>query len=370
MSDSVSSLGSPGKRANVPRPRVTCCVFVSTISSAATVALCLVFFAPNADYCGRDAECVWTANDVPAKLSKLQIPSNVANNTEFHLIATWFAAERVDMQQASYLVIVAWVSAVASSVTSAIVVTFIPHKVQSDFESKGTLSNVSQDIRTPWGRMFAVMLFVACLVSMTSMYTLHIYPSWYPLSTPKKFYVTMYQEFNEIRWRILWATLPNVGLMYTALLPSLSKNKGTHIALSIVHNVAAPLAMAVASVMETLQLAYGENAFSHFFCRDGCATYWGPLNNYQRLRVVVVSCNWLAIIIFLSIQVYLGTGDVLGAQIKRSYGLSLVSFYSEITALFLIFSLPAIQGVHNFYVRCEHDVFYDAYRVYLARNKA
>merc|ERR1712187_402250 len=102
---------------------------------------------------------------------------------------------------------------------------------------------------------------------------------------------------------------PQVGLMFTAAIPSLSNTRGYRLALTIVHNVAAPLAVAFMLIMETVQLAYGELAFEHFFDNNGLPWWSGPLSNLQRHRVVVVIYAWLSISVFFGVQVYYGIGD-------------------------------------------------------------
>merc|ERR1712048_971628 len=113
-------------------------------------------------------------------------------------------------------------------------------------------------------------------------------------------------------------------------------NSGTKVAMSVVHNIAAPLGVGFAVIMETIQLFWGENGFAYFFCTED-ASWWGPLTTIQRIRVVVLCDAWIALVVFLSLQVYFGIGDVLGVQIKTSYRRALVSFFGEITVLFCVF---------------------------------
>jgi hypothetical protein len=282
-------------------------------------------------------------------------------STGAYAIAAALGVSNHKTMQASALMLVALFSAILCTITSAFVVTFRPKNAPWDFEKKGTLSNASQDVSQPRGRMFAVMLFIACMLSMVSMYPLYIYPAWNSWVTdPGLAFFPMFQDTTEVQWRIAWGTIPYVGLMYTALLPSLSENKGTNIALTIVHNIAAPLSMAFILVMETYQLSSGENAFEHFFCNEP-ASYWGPLTQTQRLRVVVLCNTWVYALVFLGVQVYLGLGDVLGMPIRTSHALALVSFYAEIASLVSVMALPAIQSVACLVYLNHRDVFLDAW---------
>eukprot|EP00927_Polykrikos_kofoidii_P067068 TRINITY_DN6259_c0_g1_i4.p1 TRINITY_DN6259_c0_g1~~TRINITY_DN6259_c0_g1_i4.p1 ORF type:complete len:396 (-),score=33.66 TRINITY_DN6259_c0_g1_i4:102-1253(-) len=325
-----------------PRGRYVCSIYLGVVSVASILGVCIVRQARGVRAC---------ENAVP--------PLIIPDNPRFHLkdsevyqtlspggygIAMSFGQERNDALKASALVVLAFISACLCTVTAAYVVTFNSSDVQEDFEIKATLSNTCQDVTTPRGRMFAVMLFVACIFSSLSMYTLCIYSRWFPWLEAAALRDNVFQSRVESNWRIVWAIVPNIGLMYTALLPSLSNNEHTNIALSLVHNIAAPLAVAFACIMETVQLAWGENAIGYFFCGEEDASLIGPLHWSQRGRVVILFYVWSACLLFLSIQVYLGVGSVLGVRIKTSYSPALVSFYSEITTLILIFLLPAIQG--------------------------
>mmetsp|Transcript_11513 Transcript_11513/g.20375 ORF Transcript_11513/g.20375 Transcript_11513/m.20375 type:complete len:387 (+) Transcript_11513:71-1231(+) len=261
------------------------------------------------------------------------------------------ARERDKVLEAVNLVVIAFGATVLASITSALVATYKPEMLPPDFQTKGTLSNVSQDISTPHGRMFTVSLFTAALLMLMSRYTYWLYRPWYPeldLAT-NPFMRNSLGPRAERRWRSAWANLPNVGFMFTAALPSLSDNSGFWCVLTMVHNVAAPLSMAFAVVMETVQLNYGENAFKSFFTEESATPYYGPLSNFQRLRVVVCLYTWVAGLVFLGLQVYFGIGDVLGVKIKKSYNLALMSFYGEVFGMCLAFSLPALSACEQWY---------------------
>jgi len=190
---------------------------------------------------------------------------------------------------------------------------------------------------------------MGALMLMFSMYTLYIYPNWMPMFSSVDddvifLYGSGFQSYSERGWKIAWAIFPNLALMYTALLPSLSNTEGTNMAMVLVHNITAPLGVGFGVIMQTFQLSWGENAFAYFFCSEN-ASWLGPLNIFQRIRVMVVCNCWVAVVVFLSLQVYFGIGDAFGIKIKTNYRLALVSFFSEITVLFCVFGLPAIQGL-------------------------
>merc|ERR1712224_10570 len=119
------------------------------------------------------------------------------------------------------------------------------------------------------------------------------------------------------------------GFMFTAAIPSLSDTSGYKFVLMLVHNVCAPFATVMCAVMETVQLSYGECAFSFFFSLEP-ATVFGPLTLFQRLRVITVILAWSAATLFLTLQVYLGLGTMVGLRIHTSYSLSLISLFAEV----------------------------------------
>merc|ERR1712194_379642 len=115
--------------------------------------------------------------------------------------------------------------------------------------------------------------------------------------------------------------------------------------MTIVHNVTAPLALAFMVIMETVQLEYGEQVFSHFFSNEGLPFWAGRITVFQRFRCVIVVCALLSISVFLSVQIYYGVGDMFGIVLKKPYSLALVSFFGEVTALIVVFSLPPVAGL-------------------------
>jgi len=240
----------------------------------------------------------------------------------------------------------AFLAAILSTVTSSAVATFMPKYLPADFNEKGTLSNVSQRIETAWGRMFTVTLFTAAICLMFSNYTFWVYRPWSPMLDLRKNPIVKSNlaPALERSFRSYWAVVPNIGFMIAAAVPSFSVNRDLECVLTAVHNVAAPVSMAFAVVMETVQLSYGENAFASFFSSEPATPIYGPLDNFQRLRVVLCTYAWIAGIIFLSIQVYLGLKTVLGLKIPTSYGLALTSFYCEVIGMCLAFALPLVAS--------------------------
>jgi len=248
--------------------------------------------------------------------------------------------------QASIFALVSFFCVVCAVLTSSVVVLHDPDLVPGDFHEKGTLSNVSQDVREPHGRLFSVALFTSGMLMVSSMYTFWLYRPWAPTYNPllNPLDQAIFEGKVEHYYRALWVILPNVGFMFTAAIPSLSDSGGYKFALMLTHNLCAPIAMAFNIIMESIQLNYGENAFAYFFSDQPTPVY-GVLTRFQRARVVVVSMAWVAVLIFLSLQTYLGTGSMLGKKIKTSYDLALASFFAEVFCMVLVAALPALAGL-------------------------
>lgn len=266
-------------------------------------------------------------------------------------LSSLIALQRSTQLQSCLFCIISCGAVILSTMTSAAVATLDPKKVPDDFESKGTLSNVSQDVATPHGRMFTVSLFTASLLSLISMYTTTLYRPWSPalIIGDNPFMKVAFAPRWERRWRLAWVIIPNVGFMFTAAIPSMSGDK-MHDAwenvLTATHNLFAPLSMAFAVVMETVQLSYGENAFYSFWNSGHESTdFYGPLSNCQRLRVIVCIYAWASAGVFLGIQTYLGMETVVGLKIRKSYRLALISFYGEVLGMIFAFALPALQAI-------------------------
>eukprot|EP00927_Polykrikos_kofoidii_P074280 TRINITY_DN7026_c0_g1_i1.p1 TRINITY_DN7026_c0_g1~~TRINITY_DN7026_c0_g1_i1.p1 ORF type:complete len:431 (+),score=16.95 TRINITY_DN7026_c0_g1_i1:56-1294(+) len=341
----LSSLSKKRTRDGFVRPRVTCAIFVSCACSFFILATCVLAVVPTAKGCEDKVDNC----DGAATGDQFRGEYNSYVASYQHL----FAAQMSRTWAAAFLTIVSYFSVILSLVTATVVVTFVPHKVPDDFESNPTVGNVCQDVYKPAGRMFSVLLFIAGSVSMASKYTLHIYPNWCPLATRSTFYLTALQNHYERQMRLAWVTFPNIGLMYSAALPSLSNRMGTNVIMAMVHNIAGPASLCFILVMETWQLSYGENAFSYFSCDEVCACYSGKITPVQRLRVFVVCCTWFAALSWCTIQAYLISDKLFKLPVRRSYGLALVSFYSEIAVFALVFALPAIQACGLFFRRRE-----------------
>lgn len=249
--------------------------------------------------------------------------------------------------QSSTLVFIVFLAVVGASIPSTLVATFNPELVPPDFEAKGTLSNVAQDASSPHGRLFTVMLFTAGIMQTFSMYTFWLYKPWAPKNDffQNPWNTQVFEPESERMWRTLWVTVPNVGFMFTAALPSLSDTEGYKLALALVHNLFAPLSMLFCLVMETVQLAYGEGAFVHFFTNEVTFPYV-EITAITRQRVILALYTWAAGATFISIQVYLGL-SLVGVKIRLSYSLALVSFYAEVACFILAFFLPVLAALET-----------------------
>lgn len=261
-------------------------------------------------------------------------------------LASLIGLDRQYKLQGSILTLVSFCCVWMATITSTHVAMVHPDKVPTDFEEKGTLSNVSQDVTEPHGRLFTVALFTSGLLNIGAMYTFWLYRAWAPWYDPIENPLghPTFQTRDERKFRTAWVIIPSVGFMFTAAIPSLSDTSGYKFALMIVHNVTAPLSMAACIVMETIQLKFGENAFEYFWTTDPAPVY-GPLTMFQRMRVLVVMIAWICGVVFLGLQVYLGLGSALGMKIKTNYGLGLLSMFAEVGGMVLVAALPAIAGL-------------------------
>merc|ERR1712232_252566 len=125
-------------------------------------------------------------------------------------------------------------------------------------------------------------------------------------------------------WSIVWNIVPQVGLMFVAVIPSFSSHRGYQDILTLIHAACAILSMAFMVTMEIVQLQYGEQAFTNFFAKAWIPSGWSqdewggnhfPLNMgmgpleltaNQRWRVVLSVYAVIAILVFLSVQVCFG----------------------------------------------------------------
>eukprot|EP00930_Biecheleria_cincta_P050812 TRINITY_DN35987_c0_g1_i1.p1 TRINITY_DN35987_c0_g1~~TRINITY_DN35987_c0_g1_i1.p1 ORF type:complete len:275 (+),score=31.89 TRINITY_DN35987_c0_g1_i1:257-1081(+) len=263
------------------------------------------------------------------------------------------------------------------TIPASILVTRSPWKTKYDFEQKGTLSNATQDIKTPHGRLWSVALFTAALLMLNSMYTYTLYRPWIGSGQVN---TAMFGRFMgrsnllssraEKVLRTTWVVLPNVGLLLTAVIPSLSGVEGYTLFLTAVHNICAPLSMAFLVIMETLQLKFGEEAFSNFFSTANIPGTNEPLNDFQRLRVLTVLLAWTSGMVFVSIQGYLILSQ------NRRYSLALISYLGEVVGLILTASLPMFAGIdimfHATHPLSDSAISYMStldQRIYFARDR-
>ena len=130
----------------------------------------------------------------------------------------------------------------------------LPH----DFLQKGTISNVAQDISSVEGRIWAVALLFASVGLLVSGYTFQLYRPWLYSDTDE-------ERRAEAVVRAVWATFPQVGFMLPAAIPAMSGATGLQWAFGAIHNTMAPLAMLAIVTFETVQLSFGERAFTRFF---------------------------------------------------------------------------------------------------------
>jgi len=267
--------------------------------------------------------------------------------------------------QAAILVIVSFVLVCGGTITASLIVLTRTDLVPKDFCQKGTLSNVSQDMGTPQGRLWSTALVVCNVLLLMSMYPFYLHRCWAPWVNEKENPLVhpSFQSKGERLLRTIWVIFPCVGFILTGIVPSLSGAQGFDIALTAVHNVAAPLSMLLCMVMETTQLHFGEGAINALLY--GKVAAYGPLSSMQKLRVVTLFASWAFGMIFVGVQAYLnffenscgvdkdldGFLDVKEQQKaaagggKFAYRLALVSFGGEVLGLLLNWALPAIAGM-------------------------
>merc|ERR1711933_37840 len=100
---------------------------------------------------------------------------------------------------------------------------------------------------------------------MLSMYTTVVYSSWLPNLQNAVLRAEEFQDHGQLLFRVIWAIIPQVGLMFVAVIPSYSSRHGFQNLLSALHAVFAISSMACIASAEVIQLAYGEQAFEKFF---------------------------------------------------------------------------------------------------------
>lgn len=243
--------------------------------------------------------------------------------------------------QSSVLVDIAFGLVLSGTLTATVIATLEPdaQSVPRDFLQKATLSNMTQDMTQPQGRLWSTALGLASVLSVISMYTFWLYRSWAPyVDMNNPIHSIVLERALERRLRIAWALVPQVGFVLAAMVPSLSDVAGYEVVLTAVHNVSAPFAMLFLMIMETIQLGFGENAFQYFFTDEATPVH-GPLTKYQRMRVCLLVEAWIAGLIFIGVQVYLALRK------NRRYWVALTSYYGEVIGTILAFSLPAAAAL-------------------------
>lgn len=239
--------------------------------------------------------------------------------------------------------VVAW-----GTVPATMIVTYTPQEAEPDFEQKGTISNTTQNAMKPHGRIWSVALFTASMLLLISMNSLWLYRKWHDVKSDLVRPISRNLLPNSLKTEIAstcWVTIPNVGFLFTAVIPSLSGAVGHKVMLTAVHNVCAPLSMLYLAVMETYQLSHIEKAFEYFFSNSVVPGFGQPLSDFQRLRVVTLILAWSVGLVFVSVQAYLTVGPLVLKKKNHSYSLALVSYFGEVIGLILVFSLPALAGV-------------------------
>ena len=251
-----------------------------------------------------------TAEWIQAQVSTpLTQPTDPIADTSLALIIG-FAKQQV--RQSSVLADIAFGLVFCGTLTATVIATLQPGRtdedeqkgtVPKDFYQKATLSNITQDMQKPQGRLWSTALGLASVLLVVSMYTFWLYRSWQPWVIAKDNPVAspVMQYSAERRLRIAWALVPNVGFVLAAMVPSMSDVAGYDTVLTAVHNVSAPLSMLFLMIMETVQLGFGENAFHYFFSHEPTPLY-GPLTKYQRMRVCLVVEAWISGIIFVGVS--------------------------------------------------------------------
>jgi len=316
--------------------RLTGIVFCITFT-ACFAAICIIAITSHGS---GDIHAICVRNELLLTKLNNSIPTD---EVQVAMIGHLLGEQRLKKLMATMLALVSFLAIIIATCTSTIEINLDREKMPPDFEMKGTLSNVAQDTAQPNGRMFTAGLFTYGLLLINSSYTIYLYRSWAPW-VQDQHEQPQFQNPVEQFWRCLWLVFPNVCFMFTASFPSLSDPSGLNFWLAVVHNVCAPCGMAIVVIMEAVQLHFGESAFEFFWNSEPTPVY-GPLSFTQRTRVVVVIFTWLSFIIFLSCQVYLGLGSVVGIKIKTSYALAEISYYGEVIGLVLVGLLPFLAGI-------------------------
>lgn len=277
------------------------------------------------------------------------------DNTTGICFAILTGLNRQNMLQASVLAITSAVLVIGGTLTCSIFVFNSPLNASNDFLQKGTISNASQDATTPHGRLWVTALVISAVLLLSSMYPLHIYRCWQPWVKQEEnpLVHAVFLPKQERFIKSLWAVLPNVGFILTALIPSISEAQGYKIAFTGVHNTCAPLSMLFCMVMETIQLSFGENAVTYLFSQDPTPLY-GTLKIGQRVRVMTACFGWTFGIVFVALQGYLYLFT------NTRLWVAMMSYYCEVLGIICAFALPAISGMDYLMWMDENTVLEEA----------
>lgn len=256
-------------------------------------------------------------------------------------LALLIGMHRQHKLQASIMAIIACVLIVGGTLTPSFITLFDGNVAPYDFNQKGTISNLAQDATTPHGRLWATALIVSSILLLFSMYPFWLYRCWEPWHTFEENPIVhgAFQSKRERVVRSVWLVVPHVGFILTGAVPSLSGVHGYKLALTGVHNTCAVLSMLVFMAMETIQLAYGENAFRAFFSSKPATSVYSPLNLGQRVRVVTVTLAWLFGVVFVAVQAYLHFFTNTQRWVAQ------LSYFCEVSGMTLAFTLPALAGI-------------------------
>ena len=269
------------------------------------------------------------------------------NDTSFINLAVLIGMNRQIKLQAAIIVITAFVLITGGTMLASYIAFHTDKSWRpDDFCQKGTISNLSQDMSTPHGRLWSTALVLSGVLLLTSMYPFWLYRCWAPWLTRESnpLVNSVFESKTERLLRTIWVVLPAVGFILSGIIPSvtLEGTSGYEIVMTGVHNVCAPLSMLLCMVMETVQLHFGENAFARLFgsTRHHPATaFYGDLKAGQRLRAITALLAWFSGLVFVSVQGYLALGPN-----NCLYWLALVSYVGEVSGIVLHFALPAIAG--------------------------
>ena len=266
------------------------------------------------------------------------------DNTTFISFCTLIGINRQYKLQSAIFAVCAFFLIFGGCVTSSLIALVLPlSHAPRDFAQKGTLSNVSQDLMSPHGRLWSTALVVGAILNMVSMYPFWLYRCWAPWSddATNPLRHPTFQTKQERLVRTCWVVFPSVGFILAGIIPAISNADGFYRVLTAVHNVAAPVSMLFCMIMETIQLHFGEAAVcSRLDAASVHARYThGPVGFGQRMRVRTLVATWVAGTAFVAVQAYLALFD------NQQYWLAQLSFVSEVVGILGHFAMPALGAV-------------------------